>query len=338
MDVAKMAQGGFKSKPAGLQGLEDADISRIAQANFKAKPAGLQGYEGEGFSQLIQKNSGVKPAGLQGYEGFDYTSDFAKQFETNHMRVIGPAPTPQQLSEKLSAQDISSMAVKNAGKAVAGSTLGNSDHDAFEGFGMSTEEEATSVVKKNAGVAPAGGIELSKGDWNSNFNAAAQALTQADMIFALRKAVASVPDNTPEATKKQYFHLAKQLMQRKAQTNIPSLDAQYVEIQSNLGWLIDPRVAKKGGFDAAVGAAVAKATAPIASKEQDHYDSQKLFADGDKLKTAVKKAGKLAGLDGAGGILTALVLLGASATVAFLAWKHFSKKPVSVKNREKRAK
>ena len=317
LQVAKLAQRNAGVNPAGLQGFGEASISplqitQLAQKNMGVKPAGLQGY-GDftplDVAKLAQRNAGVFPAGLQGFAEDPNMSSISHMAVRNrnsipaggslgflgdepanisqisHLAVgnrsavpAGGAASDPALNglgdEDANISQISHLAVNNFKSSPAGSSLGETERSAFEGLGEIDNQ----------------------GNWDSFLAQASNATTVTALISSLQQAVASVPDNTDSQTKTGYYKAALDLIKQRKSKDLFYLDVKRVELESNIGWLVDPRVPKSGGFDKAIGLALGKVGAQMAKTTPEFQKEQGLLSFGKQLKNTLRKTGGLHGL------------------------------------------
>lgn len=173
--------------------------------------------------------------------------------------------------------------------------------------------------------------------WHANFHKASLAKTETALIKALAKAVAAVPDNTPMEVRKQYYDLAKAMIVRRKQTDLRHADVQRIEIESNIGWLVDPRVPKSGGFNKMLEQAVGKLGPVLARDTKTEQKVERQMKLGQQLVSTLKKAGNLAGF-GEGGSNTRKIVLMVGVGIAAVALYHYIKNrpAVGLKKNKKR--
>lgn len=248
-------------------------------------------------ASIAERNSSVKPAGLQGLD----TRDVARLAQRDYSQL----PAGLQPASALAGLSIS----ETARLAEKGSLLGSLEQNsAFDGLG---DDDSS--------------------NWSSNFNSATKALTETGVISALAAAVKSVPDNASIELKQQYYRLAMEMLKRRRSTDLRHLDIKRVELESNLGWLVNSTLPKTGGFDKAIGMAMGTVGAELAKNEKDYYKNQKLEALGKQLKKSVEKMRTFEGLSDVVSDNKYLVL-GGLAVVAGL-WYLKGKKKLKFKRR-----
>jgi len=273
--VAKMAQRNSKVLPAGLQpdktgvvGMGDADpflVSKMAQRNFKVLPAGLQPDLKSGLSGL---------SGSYSY-GYNYTMGDLDPYDVSKMAQKNSAVLPAGLQPDKTGvvgfgetdadpYVVSRLAVKNRHAIPAGGSLGDADHSAFDGFGDAD-------------------------GWATFFNKASSASNDTDLLDNLQKAVVSVPDNTPKEIKLRYYEMAMAMLRRRKAGNLNYMDVKRMEIESNIGWLINSMIPKSGGFAKSAGRAIAAIGSELAKNEKSHLTQEKMIALGVQLKDTLKK-------------------------------------------------
>jgi hypothetical protein len=132
------------------------------------------------------------------------------------------------------------------------------------------------------------------------FHRASMAKSSSGLIKELGKAVKTVNPNTPLAVRQQYYELAKDMIIRRKKTNLKHLDIQRAEIESNIGWLINPGLPQTGGFNAVLRKAVGTVGAKLGKGDKDDLKSRQAMAVGKRLKTGLAKRHQLSGLAGFG--------------------------------------
>lgn len=289
----KLQYGAGSPKFAGLRG-------------YTGYPQGYADYDQENAAELTtrqvaniaERNYEVKPAGLQGLD----IEDAARLAQRDYKQ--SPAG---------SGSTLAGLSVSQAAKlAEKGSLLGSLEDpsgSAFDGLGDSD----------------------SKNGWGVYFNSATSALTETGVTSALAAAVKSVPDSTPAEIKQQYYMLAMEMLRKRKATNLRHVDIKRVELESNLGWLINPSLPKSGGFDKAIDQAMGTIGAELAKNEKDYRKMQRLEAFGRELKQSIKKFNQFEGL---GDLLeNKHLLIGGLAIVGILVWCLKGKKKLSFKRR-----
>ena len=264
-EVSRLAKGGMDSLPAGLQGLN----------GYEGYPSHLSQYpefSGEFGDQTIKEASEIAianmdkdPAGVTGLQGYEGDLGGFEGIEDDAFAGYGESTAQVAAQAQRAALDV------------------DDEHVAFDGYGGLGEGPSES--------------------FHTFLHQASMARTDTGVISALKKAVKSVPDDTPATVNKQLYDLAKEMLLRRKQGNLRHLDLQRAEIESNLGWLVNPSLPKTGGFNAVVQKAVGKVGAQLAKGEKDQVKAQQALAVGQLLKKDLRKQNMLAGL-GEGGKMT----------------------------------
>lgn len=297
------------------------EVSRLAQAGASHLPSGLQGMAGyEGY-----------PSHLSEYP------EFAGEFGGE------------------STQQAAQIAIANMDKDPAGVTglqgfdgFEGVEDDAFAGYGETTASIASQAQNAaldddESGFDGYGGLgEGPEESFHTYFHQASMARTDTGVIRGLAKAVKAVPASTPAAIRKQYYDLAKEMLMRKKQTQLRHLDLQRAEIESNIGWLVNPALPQTGGFNAVLQKAVGRVGAKLAKGEKDQIKSQQAIAVGDRLKQDLRERHLLSGYgDSSDGKMTyiGLGLAGILAVgIAYYLYKGNQPAPAMKKRRRKRKK
>jgi len=277
---------GFKSAitgqaDAGLGSTKDVvNISRLAQNGAGILSSGLKGYEGY-------------PESYSGYEDIEQVSEMA-----------------QKGAGLGNIEQISEMAQKGAG-------LGSIQDDAFAGLGNFSGYELGDSINKISSIAKDSALddEINEGQvsllsdgygsldggpmesFHTYLNRAGTSKTDTALVRRLAKAVKSVPNDTPLSVRKEYYQMALELVKRMKKTKLSYIDVDNVEIQSNLGWLINPSLPKTGGFDSMVMKAVASVGGKLAKGDKEDLKRKRLFGIGEKLKRNLRRTGELAGFE-----------------------------------------
>jgi len=246
--------------------------------------------------------------------------------------------------QEASEDDIDSSIADALDGLGGGYTLGNINDDAFAGYiGQvasegSIESTIEDVVEDEEGFDGYGGLgEGPLQSWHSHFHQASLASGESALIKNLAAAVKSVPDDTPADVKRQYYNLALQMAHRRKKTDIRHLDLNRVEIESNLGWLINPTVAKTGGFQAALNKAVGAVGANLGREDKAFLKAKHLESLGRNLKSSLRKRGGFGNLGmGLGGDNLKYLGLGLAAVAAY--YYFIKPKAAARKRRKKRAK
>jgi hypothetical protein len=320
---------GFKAAVTGQGdarfGESIVDVSKLAEKGAGIFPAGLNGLKGyEGYPQSY--------AGYEEYGNIEQISEMAQ--EGAGLGSIEEISEMAQEGAGLgSIEEISEMAQEGAGlgsieeiseMAQEGAGLGSIEDDAFAGIGTFGGYEFGEDMNKISTIAKESALEDKIGEdefdgydglladgygsleggpmesFHTYFNRASMAKTETALIRSLAKAVKSVPNDTPLSVRKEYYQMAMELLKRLKKTKLSYIDTKNVEIQSNLGWLINPSLPKTGGFDAMVKKAVGVVGGKLAKGDKEDIKRKKLFDIGERLKRNLQKTGQLAGFDGTG--------------------------------------
>lgn len=334
--AAKMAKSAFDALPKGLKGYEgyptsyagygygnmeegDLSTSQAAKAlmkNAAALPGGLQGLSIEQSAEAIL--SAAKAQGYEGYEGID-------------------------LNTEQSARSILS-----AAKAQGYEGMSGMEDDAFAGYQgglgqLLTMKEASQIARKNkisddvnefSGFGDAGEAPLES--WHTFFHKATLAKTDTDMLSALKKAVKAVPDDTPPSVKRSYYETALKMMRLRKNTDLRYLDINRLEIEANLGWLIDPRVPKTGGFDAMLKKVVGAVGAKLGKGDKDDLKMKKNQELGDKLREQLAKTGSITLGDWSDVLNSKLVYVGLGVLGLGAAYCYFKRQKSVLAKRKKK--
>jgi len=250
-------------------------------------------------------------------------------------------PTGQGLGDtgniEMTQRQVATMAQNGAG-------LSGIDDDAFAGYNISFGDTTPKNIIKDDEedeededeLDGLGGQEMES--WNASFNKASLARTDTGMILALGNAVKAVPDNTPMELRKQYYDLAKSMLNRRKQTDLRHLDMQRAEIESNIGWLVDSRLPKTGGFNRMLEQAVGRLGPELARNDTTVRKAESRMNLGRELKATLRKAGNLAGFGEEGNNTRKLVLMVGVGLAAVAIYYHLKNKPVVGlrKNKKKR--
>ncbi len=202
--------------------------------------------------------------------------------------------------------------------------LGGINDDAFAGYigqAASDSDVESSLEEALDDEAFDGYGGLGEGplqSWHSHFHKASLSNTEVSLINNLAQAVKAVPDDTSEEVRRQYYNLALQMAHRRKQTDLRSLDLNRVELESNLGWLVNPAVPKSGGFQAVLNKVVGAVGASMGRDNKDFLKAKQLESYGRNLKSTLRKQGNLAGLGmGFGGSNLKYIGLGVAAVAAY---------------------
>jgi len=210
------------------------------------------------------------------------------------------------------------------------------DGDAFAGyFSSAANEETIEDIVEDTLSDQAGGLGLygehgydqEMQSWSTHFHKASLAKSEDQLIKDLAKAVAAVPEDTSSEIKQQYYNNAKAMVARKKHTELRHLDVDRVELQSNIGWLVNPNVPKKGGFNALIAQSVGKLGPALGKDSVERQKIKKLESLGRQLKGSLRKANQFGSLS----TLTenkAVVYLGLGVAAA-AAYYYFNRKSLA---------
>lgn len=279
----------------------------------------------EVVARLAQKNMDQLPAGLQGLAGYEGYSDYLKEMEKD--LTNGGSHAPGHLSTRELARFIqknkydigmsgSEGLLHGNGNGFAG--FGNVDDDAFAGYetmggdaveiskiaidsGLDEDEDDEDEDEDELdGFDGYGGLgDTPLESFHTYFHKAVQANTETGLINKLAKAVSVVADDTPMSVRQEYYNLAMEMIKRRKSTNMRYLDLQRAEIESNLGWLVNPSLPKTGGFGAMLKKAVGAVGAKLGKGEKDQIKAEQDMALGKRLLADIRKSSGLGSFDGA---------------------------------------
>jgi len=275
---------------AAVTGESDtASIARLAQQNRNSKPAGLQGYEG--YPDYLKQMGDTLDSGSQ-----PSTREIAQQAQRGALDGLGNSYSMQGDEGLMHGFEGHNNNQENAFAGFEGS-----EDDAFagyEGLGGSSTEEISSLAKSAAldgddesafdGYGGLGDTPMES--FHTFFNKARQARDEQSLINRLAKAVAAVPEDAPMSVRQEYYRLAQNLLQQKKRKSMHHLDMQRAEIESNIGWLVNPQLPKAGGFDAMLNKAVGAVGAKLGKGEKEALKAKHKMALGKKLRENVKKS------------------------------------------------
>lgn len=282
---------GFGSAVTGKRAVAgDLSIKKTAtqaQSSFDAMTRNLKGYEGY-------------PTSYSGYGYGDASQDLTTSKAAN-AAMKGARLLPGGLSGSDLSTRETAKTLLNAAKAQGYEGVEDDAFAGYDGLGQLSLKEASDIARKNKisdDVNEFSGLgqqdELLE-SWHTHFNAASLARTDTDLIKALRRAVRSVSDDTPDSVKRDYYESAMKLLRARKKSNLRYLDVGRAEIESNLGWLLDPRLPKTGGFDAVVSKVVASVGGEMARNEPSFQKMKHKEALGNQLKEQLTKSGNLFG-------------------------------------------
>lgn len=234
------------------------------------------------------------PAGFNGLAGYEGYADYLQDMEQN--LTSGSKPTSREVAKLAQNNAYSLPEPQMAG---AEGMFGSIEEDAFAGFdgveddafaGYIGDNGITSISNTAVSSAMAIDADEEAGDepfdgygglgdtplesFHTYFHQAAKANTETGVIKKLAKAVSVVPDDTPMSVRRNYYDLAMEMLKRRKETNMRYLDLQLAEINSNIGWLINPSLPKTGGFDAMLDKAVGKVGGKLAANTKEALQEQ----------------------------------------------------------------
>jgi hypothetical protein len=321
--VAKLAQKGMNALPAGLQGLSGYE-GYPSHLSHYPEFGGEFGEEDDEFdASSVARDSALDGlAGLSNLKGYEAYEGLAG-LESN----VGPA---------------------TAGLAGYEGFAGVED-DAFAGYGDSISSLARNSAiddddddddDDDSSFDGYGGLAgAPEQSFHTFFHKASLARTDMEVIRALAKAVETVSDNASERVKKQYYDLAKEMLIRKKRTSIRHMDLNRVEIESNLGWLINSSLPKTGGFNALLSRSIGKVGSDLARGGKDKLKADQAIAIGRKL--ARKNVFKGSFGDFNGGSKKTYLGLGVAGVlavgIAYYLWKNKEEAAAPAKKKKKRS-
>lgn len=298
-----------KTKEGRAGDLSIKGAAKSLKSAYSALPKGLKGYEGypdsyagydmgdtgdlstKAAASQLMRNAEALPGGLQ---GADLNTEQSARSILNAARAQGYEGV--DLNTEKTAEKLLSAAKAQGYEGYAGV-----EDDAFAGYqgGLGqilSMKQASEIARKNkisddvsefSGLGDTNDLE----SWHSFYHKASLAKTDTDMLSALRKAVASVPDDTPASVKRSYYDAAMKLMRTRKNTDLRYLDIGRLEIDSNLGWLIDPRIPKTGGFDGMLNKVVGAVGAKLGKGDKDDLKMKRNEELGEQLKAQLAKTG-----------------------------------------------
>lgn len=118
---------------------------------------------------------------------------------------------------------------------------------------------------------------------------ATTARSQQELTHLLSQAVQTVPASTSQETRQRYYELAQEVI-RKRRKDL-RFNPEEVEIQSNIGWLVNPSLPKTGGFNAVLNQAVGATGSKMAALTPEGKKAAKEKGLAQKAKTKANLAG-----------------------------------------------
>lgn len=366
---------GFGSAVTGKNGsmttgdLKQKIASKIAKSAFDVMPKGLRGYEGYptsygeyGYSSMegedlstgqaakaLMRNANALPGGLQGAD---------LNTEQSSASILSAAKAQgYQGYETYSGGDLdteqSARSIINAAKAQGYEGyegMSGVEDDAFAGYqsGLGqilSVKQASQIARKNKisdDVLEFSGLSgVGEGDnlesWHTFFHKATLARTDTGMLSSLKKAVKAVPDDTPASVKRSYYDTALKMMRLRKNQDLRYLDINRMEIEANLGWLIDPRVAKTGGFNAMLTKVVGAVGSKLGKGDKDDLKMKKNEELGNKLREQLAKTGSVSLGDWSEVLNSKLVYVGLGVLGLGAAYCYFKRqKPIMAKRKKKK--
>jgi len=345
-----------KNKTMTTGDLKTKGVAKIAQNSFNAMHQNLKGYENypssygdygygsmdegdlntrQSSTQLL-KNAAALPGGLQG-------SDL--DTEQSASSILSAAKAQgyhgyEGLNTEQTAKTLLSAAKAQGYHGYEG--LSGAEDDAFAGYqGLGQElsmKQASEIARKDKisdDVNEFSGFgEEAMESWHTFFHQATLAQTDTGMLSALKKAVKAVPDDTPASVKRSYYDSAKKMMRVRKSTDLRYLDIDRLEIEANLGWLIDPRLPKTGGFSAILNKVVGAVGSKLGKGEKTDIKMKKEEGLGNKLREQLAKTGNLG--EWSDVLKSNLVYVGLGALGLGVAWFYFKRPKTSLAKRKKK--
>jgi len=360
--AAKIAQKAFNALPKSLKGyenypssyqgygMESNDLTTKQAAsdlmrNAKVLPGGLQGD----LSTEQSARTILSAAKAQGYRGYQDYQGGDLNTEQSAEAILESAKAQGYHGYEgidLNTEQSARTALRSAkaqGYHGYGGMSGVED-DAFAGYqgGLGqvlTMRQASDIARKNKisdDVNEFSGFgEEPMESWHTFFHAATLAKTDTDMLSSLKKAVKAVPDDTPASVKRSYYDTAKKMMRVRKNTDLRYLDIERMEIEANLGWLIDPRLPKTGGFDAILRKVVGTVGAKLGEGDKTDLKMKHNQVLGQKLREQLSRSGAFG--DWSNVLNSKLVYVGLGALGLGAAWCYFKKPtPVAAKKKKKK--
>jgi hypothetical protein len=257
------------------------------------------------IARLAQQGANHLPAGLQGLDGYVSYPSSLREYP-NYGEGGDEEDDPSAIA-------LSSTGLDGYETAEAFAGFEGIEDDAFAGYSLGETMKAVSQTAQSSALEEDedededGGFDgygtlagTPEESFHTFFHKASMANTGSGLIKELGKAVKTVNLNTPMAVRKQYYDLAKDMIIRRKKTNLKHLDIQRAEIESNIGWLINPGLPQTGGFNAVLRKAVGTVGAKLGKGDKDDLKSMQAMAIGNKLKAGLTKRHQLSGLAGFG--------------------------------------
>jgi len=308
------------------------------------------------IARIAEQNSNRLPAGLQGLAGYEPYADYLQEMEQSltsggNLGTKALSRLAQKNSYSIEGPDMNMAGAEGMSfGGIEDDAFAGTQDDAFAGYeGMGSA--MISRTAKEAGIDDDddddddafdgyGGLgDTPLESFHTYFHKASKSNTETGLIKALAKAVAVVGDDTPMSVKQDYYNLATEMLKRRKKTNMRYLDLQRAEIESNIGWLINPSLPKTGGFGAMLNKAVGAVGAKLGMGEKAQIKAEKDMALGKKLLSNINKSQGLAGLgDFHGGGATKYIGFAAAglAIVGVIWWYKNKQKVAAAAKRNKR--
>lgn len=260
---------------------------------------------------------------------------------------LGDGTAPKNLISSIAQESVED----EDGALDGAEMLGGVSDDAFAGYvGMgqikSDDEDEDEDDEDEDGFDGYGGLsDAPLESFHTFFHKASMAKSVQQLTAMLAQAVKAVPNDTPDSVKQEYYRLAKEMIQRRKKNDLHHLNSMEVEIQSNIGWLVDPSIPKSGGFDAVVNKAVGTVGALLGKNDKDDQKRKRELALSAYGKAALDKARNLGGYSGLGNVSDSVKYVGvglAGIAVVGAIWMYWQKKQAPVvaakkkKNRKKK--
>jgi hypothetical protein len=353
--VQNIAKGvkGYEGYPSSYEGygygsmeagdLNSGQAAKRLMRNAEALPGGLGGLSTEQSAESIL--SAARAQGYHGYSGGDLDTEQSAKSILSTARAQGYQGYETYSGGNLDTEQ-SARSIINAAKAQGYEGMSGVEDDAFAGYqnGLGqilSMKQAAEIAKKDrisddvlefSGLGESDNLE----SWHTFFHKATLATTDTGMLSALKKAVKAVPDDTPASVKRSYYDTAKKMMSLRKNTDLRYLDINRMEIESNLGWLIDPRVPKTGGFDAMLNKVVGAVGARLGKGDKDDLKMRKNEELGNKLREQLAKTGMNLG-DWSDVLSSKFVYVGLGVLGLGAAYCYFKRqKPVFAKKKKKK--
>jgi len=292
------------------------EIAKWAQRGAESLPAGLQGLAG------MQS--------LKGYTGYSSSLQAFPQFADDFGNVVDEFGDKSEEDSNPTAQALKSTGLsdlkgyetyegyegyENLGGEQNFAGFEGIDDDAFAGFSLGESMKAVSTIARRS----ADSLDVDEFDdddegfdgygtlagtpeesFHTFFHRASMAGSEGGLISELAKAVKTISSDTSMAVRKQYYELAKEMIIRRKKTNLRHLDIQRAEIESNIGWLINPGLPKSGGFNAILKKTVGTVGARLGKGTKADIKARQGLAIGRRARADWARSQGLSGFEGFG--------------------------------------